>query len=104
MRRANGSALCPDGRWIRRTYRLIRSTMVPMAERLCLPTIRSPSQSPILVRASTIGGRWWISNAGATKRGCVRWPSSTLTQRPAGAQLGGQRPAQPAFPPRYNAW
>ena len=36
---------------------LVLSTRVPIAERLCFPTIKSPSQSPILVRASTIGGR-----------------------------------------------
>ena len=57
------------GKMVQAPAWLVRSTRVPIAERLCFPTIRSPSQSPKRVRVSTIGGRRWINTAGATERG-----------------------------------
>ena len=51
------SAVCRPGRYSRITYRLDRSTRVPIAERLDSPVIRSPSQCPATARSAASAGR-----------------------------------------------
>src|SRR6478736_3437754 len=83
---------------MRRTARLVRSTSVPIAERLCFPTIRSPSA---------------IADAGAhlddrrpamdqhrrsdEARGSFGGLAAPLASRPSRAQLGCQHSAQPTL-------
>jgi hypothetical protein len=58
----------PAGRCTSATLRLVRSTSVPIAERLALPISKSPSQWPATRRPATSAGRSVIIFMGAPKR------------------------------------
>ena len=54
---ATCSGLYPSGRWTSIVYPVERSTRVPIAVRLRLPIIRSPSQCPGTARSTASAGR-----------------------------------------------
>jgi hypothetical protein len=62
---ATDSASCRPGRCNKIVNRVVRSTRVPTAYRLCAPTIKPPSQWPGTARSSASSGRWLILNASA---------------------------------------
>jgi hypothetical protein len=65
---AKGLAPCPAANPMSRRQRLPRSTRVPRADRLARPRIKSPFQSPTLLRCSRISGRLSIKQPCATNR------------------------------------
>ena len=70
--------------------RLLRSTMVPMADRP-VPMIRSPSQCPGTARSAASAGRSLITTSAVTwPCGLLLRPRSWFPQRPARAQARHQ--------------
>ena len=51
------SAVCQPGRYSKIVNREVRSTRVPIADRLSAPVIRSPSQCPGSLRSAAAAGR-----------------------------------------------
>ena len=88
------SAVCRPGRYSRIVYRLVRSTRVPIAERLASPVIRSPSQCPGDLTVGRLS-RPLVDHRHVrqTTAALVR-PAMRLATQPAGTQRLGQLPAQ----------
>ena len=60
--------MCPPGRWTKIVKRVVRSTIVAIAERFFSPMSRAPSQWPATARSAVSVERSVIITMGSTNR------------------------------------